>query len=527
MTVVGFGSIGWYYLSYLPQVLDSDNDGLVDALEARYRTNPQVPDTDGDGLLDGFELAAGTDPLKPSIYPHLNKARQATKDMTPKIQKVKANYDKFYGIEINKDWNSVRRGTESFRADIQPTIDGVNSYQITQADVSQAFYDLMRIWSNASVSPESRLQALREFNQSHMSQAVVDYSGAKGTLAWHINEKQEAELSTFNQDQNAQHFQSVSVLGQEGLGLSRRLTQLVMVGNFIYDQADKSADIFVDFRPKYTTAPDDFVPGYISLKELKKALSGATKQLQSQLSSTKEDIEGLGKTYTDSKAEYSIQPWNRATLNKLLNNLTDSETAEFLKIISEDNSDFGIIQLVNILDKAANYDKQISGIISKGLRIGSIKTLSDFCHVGNDVISPLEAGYNIKFAPENYELLQNIEKKMNPDLFSDIELARLVLELVPNYQTWDRRNIRLFNSAMQLEGRKVESCIDGMPSWYRVRSIVHSDSDRYMVFFEYNRPHWIFKIPPYENYSPGGYTMYFKPFLDGNLVVDFAYGAFK
>ncbi|WP_216831514.1 VWA domain-containing protein [Alkalihalobacterium elongatum] len=45
--------------------LDTDNDGLTDALEAVYGTDPLNPDTDGDGLPDGYEVFHTlTDPLK-------------------------------------------------------------------------------------------------------------------------------------------------------------------------------------------------------------------------------------------------------------------------------------------------------------------------------------------------------------------------------------------------------------------------------------------------------------------------------
>ena len=48
-------------------ILDSDGDGLTDALELElYGTDPLEPDSDGDGLLDGDEIAVhGTDPLEP------------------------------------------------------------------------------------------------------------------------------------------------------------------------------------------------------------------------------------------------------------------------------------------------------------------------------------------------------------------------------------------------------------------------------------------------------------------------------
>jgi hypothetical protein len=44
---------------------DSDNDGLSDADEVRYKTDPNKPDTDGDGYPDGEEVQNGYDPLGP------------------------------------------------------------------------------------------------------------------------------------------------------------------------------------------------------------------------------------------------------------------------------------------------------------------------------------------------------------------------------------------------------------------------------------------------------------------------------
>ena len=45
--------------------LDSDKDGLSDALEDVYKTDKNNPDTDGDGYLDGNEVENGYDPLVP------------------------------------------------------------------------------------------------------------------------------------------------------------------------------------------------------------------------------------------------------------------------------------------------------------------------------------------------------------------------------------------------------------------------------------------------------------------------------
>ncbi|HTW96996.1 MAG TPA: thrombospondin type 3 repeat-containing protein, partial [Candidatus Methylomirabilis sp.] len=47
----------------LKPALDSDNDGLSDAEEAKLGTNLNNPDTDGDGYLDGSEVINGFNPL--------------------------------------------------------------------------------------------------------------------------------------------------------------------------------------------------------------------------------------------------------------------------------------------------------------------------------------------------------------------------------------------------------------------------------------------------------------------------------
>ncbi|MEZ5559753.1 MAG: hypothetical protein R3E86_14575 [Pseudomonadales bacterium] len=46
-----------------PYNSDTDEDGLADGAEIAAGTNPQLADTDGDGLTDGFEVAGGMDPL--------------------------------------------------------------------------------------------------------------------------------------------------------------------------------------------------------------------------------------------------------------------------------------------------------------------------------------------------------------------------------------------------------------------------------------------------------------------------------
>ena len=49
--------------------LDSDGDGLSDALEITLGTDPFNSDSDGDGFSDGVEVASGSDPLNSSCTP--------------------------------------------------------------------------------------------------------------------------------------------------------------------------------------------------------------------------------------------------------------------------------------------------------------------------------------------------------------------------------------------------------------------------------------------------------------------------
>ncbi len=54
-----------------PMSIDSDHDGLTDAMEALYGTDPNNPDSDGDGVNDGIEVTFGFDPLDITDTPHL------------------------------------------------------------------------------------------------------------------------------------------------------------------------------------------------------------------------------------------------------------------------------------------------------------------------------------------------------------------------------------------------------------------------------------------------------------------------
>jgi hypothetical protein len=50
----------------LPDLTDTDGDGLTDKNEGAIGTDPTNPDTDTDGLTDGAEVEGGTDPLDPN-----------------------------------------------------------------------------------------------------------------------------------------------------------------------------------------------------------------------------------------------------------------------------------------------------------------------------------------------------------------------------------------------------------------------------------------------------------------------------
>jgi hypothetical protein len=58
--------------------VDSDQDGLSDAMETLYKTNPNNPDTDGDGYKDGDEVANGYDPLIKSPNDKINRSNTPT-----------------------------------------------------------------------------------------------------------------------------------------------------------------------------------------------------------------------------------------------------------------------------------------------------------------------------------------------------------------------------------------------------------------------------------------------------------------
>ncbi|MHA1880217.1 MAG: hypothetical protein ACTSYG_07445, partial [Candidatus Heimdallarchaeota archaeon] len=70
----------------LPDVIDSDSDGLTDFDEVTiYHTDPTLWDTDGDGFSDGIEIQKGTDPLDPKDHPMRTSVKIVLGIMLPTI----------------------------------------------------------------------------------------------------------------------------------------------------------------------------------------------------------------------------------------------------------------------------------------------------------------------------------------------------------------------------------------------------------------------------------------------------------
>ena len=51
--------------------LDTDGDGVTDAVEKEIGTDPKLADTDADTYPDGEEVAANADPLDPDHHPYI------------------------------------------------------------------------------------------------------------------------------------------------------------------------------------------------------------------------------------------------------------------------------------------------------------------------------------------------------------------------------------------------------------------------------------------------------------------------
>lgn len=65
--VIAFLILAFYLISCFPvqasDLTDTDQDGLIDIQEQRFKTDVNYPDSDGDGYVDGLEITNGFDPL--------------------------------------------------------------------------------------------------------------------------------------------------------------------------------------------------------------------------------------------------------------------------------------------------------------------------------------------------------------------------------------------------------------------------------------------------------------------------------
>jgi len=467
-----------------PNSADTDEDGLSDGLEVlKYRTNPLASDTDSDGLLDGAEISLRADPNSPSIYPYLTKARQAIKILTEGVRKIRTNYvalegmDLTAGRDITKDLNNLRSRTESFQADLQSAIQCIDLYESAETEIARTLTGLVKIWRDNSLLKESRLEKLREYNQLHRSEPAVDIAEAKGTLAYHINERQEAELLSFDQHQDNQTLQVLQIMCREATGMCNRLRQLLEVGRLIYKAANENADIYMKFWQQFLGKVSDYsLPGYAGLLELQRALKEAREQLQSHLQPSQQDLNETGKTYTSLDFEYSMQPRNRPVLQKLLNSLPNQERAQLLRVIAEDHSEYGLIQLNDILDESRDYLEPVSANIRKALGRG-INDLVILCTIVNDVASPSHVGTmrdkHHGYPSEcNYSLI--LSDKQTADnreyaiaLHKRIESLKFAFSqyvVGSTREMWKRRTaggfsqgVILFNTAFTLDGRYAQT----------------------------------------------------------------------
>jgi len=521
-----------------PNNADTDKDGLSDGLEVmEYRTNPLASDTDSDGLLDGAEVSLGTDPNRPSIYPCLTRAREALKALTEGVRKIGTHYEAFEGIDIARDLNSLRSRTQSFQTDFQHAIRRIDLYEAAETEIAKTFAGLVKIWRDTSLPEETRLEKLREYNQLHRSEAVVDIAEAKETLAYFINERQETGLLSFDLHQDNQTLQALVTMCKEAMGMCDRYRQLTGVGQLIFKAANENADIYMRFGQQFLGRVSDYsLPGYVSLLELRKALKEAREQLQSHLQTGKLDLEETGKTYTGLDFEYSVQPRNRPVLQKLLDSLSNQERAQLLRVIAEDHSEYGLIQLNDILDESRDCVEPVSANIRKALGRG-INDLAILCTIVNDVASPSHVGtmkdkhhgypnecnYSLilsdKQAADNREYAIALYKKIK-----SLKFAFSQYVVASTREMWERKtaggfseDVILFNTAFNLDGRYVQT---GYIYLIGKDEVSHG---RWPLVPIANELHLLFRGEPvpWSSYIEKfqGVLISFTSFLDGNIPV--------
>lgn len=100
-------SLSFPMVSVSTNDIDSDGDGLSDALEAELGTNPNLPDTDDDGINDNVEVAYGTDPLTPDV----GLTSDANKDGTVNALDIQLVVNRVLGLNVPQNCDVNRDGS--------------------------------------------------------------------------------------------------------------------------------------------------------------------------------------------------------------------------------------------------------------------------------------------------------------------------------------------------------------------------------------------------------------------------------
>jgi hypothetical protein len=375
------------------------NLGLHNHSQITAEDLARLRDLDQDGMPNEFERQIGTDMLRPSIYPFLNKVRQAIKNMIPKLFTVESDFDSFQKadtstIQKTLDWINALSESDaigSCKAHIADAHSRVSEYQKVQEGTMKDFVQLSKIWSDPNTSQEVKLKTLREYNQSHISETVVDYDSAKGTLPWHINNNQEAELQKFNGDQLGQYLERVVTFGKEGIGEAMRLAQILGGGGYVLDSTKLPSQLFLKYH-KNLTQPIN-VPGHVQLVDLQTSMKEVSRQLNLQLNASSQDISNLGRFWTDIEDEYVIQPQYRSALSRLYGKMGSSKDSfkKSMETNASGVSGLEIAKLNYILNEAKSEDIDlIATVVVNALKTG--KNLAEICDIATGLIHELSYG---------------------------------------------------------------------------------------------------------------------------------------
>jgi hypothetical protein len=143
---------GTFNIGIISSAVDSDRDGLPDALEAILGTNPNNRDSDGDGVEDGVEVAIGSNPLSGADPVS---TVDSDRDLIPDAYEI-ANG--FTVGSADEDGDGVLDGYE-FAINQAPTLTGTpligeadNNPPVNILDASRILENFLGI--NAAVAPD-------------------------------------------------------------------------------------------------------------------------------------------------------------------------------------------------------------------------------------------------------------------------------------------------------------------------------------------------------------------------------------